>query len=221
MLVIEQFQNPELTLKDDVYTCALADKIISESQETDEWYEYFDDFASLLNQQKTLRESTMIIEAVLLMVILQFVREFSERLLNPLFPGAVFAEQMITMMIMIVLSGTVVLYARIRKSALSVFPKHFGKTYIIASCVSAILLISTPSNFTGGCQAIFLLIYGSIVTPVFEELIFRGYIWNRFNAVLSKEIFVFIWSVILFTVWHIGYMIPQIVAGNINAVLNY
>lgn len=167
---------------------------------------------------KSLRQSTVMIEAVLWMVILQFVREFSERLLNPLFPGAVFAEQMITMMIMIVLSGTVVLYARIRKSALSVFPKHFGKTYIIASCVSAILLISTPSNFTGGCQAIFLLIYGSIVTPVFEELIFRGYIWSRFNAVLSKEIFVFIWSVILFTVWHIGYMIPQIVSGNITAV---
>ena len=41
-----------------------------------------------------------------------------------------------------------------RKNALSVFPKHFGKTYSIASCVSAILLISTPSNFTGGYQAI-------------------------------------------------------------------
>ena len=123
MLVIEQFQNPELTLKDDVYTCALADKIISESQETDEWYEYFDDFASLLNQQKTLRESTMIIEAVLLMVILQFVREFSEWLLNPLFPETVFAERMITMLVMIVLSGAVVLYARLRNTPLSVFPK--------------------------------------------------------------------------------------------------
>ena len=54
MLVIEQFQNPELTLKDDVYTCALADKIISESQETDEWYEYFDDFASLIDHPKSL-----------------------------------------------------------------------------------------------------------------------------------------------------------------------
>lgn len=32
----------KLTLKDDKYACALADKIISESQETDEWYEYFD-----------------------------------------------------------------------------------------------------------------------------------------------------------------------------------
>ena len=35
----------KLTAKDDKYACALADKIISESQETDEWYEYFDEFA--------------------------------------------------------------------------------------------------------------------------------------------------------------------------------
>ena len=43
----------KLTLKDDKYACALADKIISESQETDEWYEYFDDFASLLSYPKS------------------------------------------------------------------------------------------------------------------------------------------------------------------------
>jgi len=44
----------KLTSKDDKYACATADKIISESKETDEWYEYFDDFASLLNHPKSL-----------------------------------------------------------------------------------------------------------------------------------------------------------------------
>ena len=43
-----------LTARDDKYACALADKIILESQETDEWYEYFDDFASLLDHPKSL-----------------------------------------------------------------------------------------------------------------------------------------------------------------------
>lgn len=38
----------KLTSKDDKYACAFADKIISESQDTDEWYEYFNEFASLL-----------------------------------------------------------------------------------------------------------------------------------------------------------------------------
>lgn len=44
----------QLTAKDDQYACVLADKIISESRETDEWYEYFDDFASLLGHPKSL-----------------------------------------------------------------------------------------------------------------------------------------------------------------------
>ena len=44
----------KLTVKDDKYACDFADKIVSESQETDKWYEYFDDFASLLNHPKSL-----------------------------------------------------------------------------------------------------------------------------------------------------------------------
>ena len=44
----------KLTAKDDKFSCAVADKIIAESQETDAWYEYFEDFASLLNHPKSL-----------------------------------------------------------------------------------------------------------------------------------------------------------------------
>ena len=50
----------KLTAKDDKFACALADKIISESQETDEWYEYFDDFASLLNHSKSLMRNRVL-----------------------------------------------------------------------------------------------------------------------------------------------------------------
>lgn len=42
-----------LTAKDDNDACALADKIILESRETDEWYGYLDDFASLLDHPKS------------------------------------------------------------------------------------------------------------------------------------------------------------------------
>lgn len=44
----------KLTSKNDKFACAFADKIISESQESDEWYPYFDDFASLLDYPKSL-----------------------------------------------------------------------------------------------------------------------------------------------------------------------
>ena len=44
----------KLTAKNDEYACAITDKIISESKDTDEWYEYFDEFASLLDHPKSL-----------------------------------------------------------------------------------------------------------------------------------------------------------------------
>ena len=44
----------KLIVKDDKYTSAVAERIISESQDTDKWYEYFDEFASLLNHPKSL-----------------------------------------------------------------------------------------------------------------------------------------------------------------------
>ncbi len=44
----------ELTSKDDKYAWEFAEKIISESQKTDMWYEYFDDFAALLNHPNSL-----------------------------------------------------------------------------------------------------------------------------------------------------------------------
>ena len=43
-----------LTASDDKYACAFADKIISESRETDEWYALFEEFASLLEHPKSL-----------------------------------------------------------------------------------------------------------------------------------------------------------------------
>ena len=44
----------KLIVKDDKYASAVAERIISESQDTDKLYEYFDEFASLLNHPKSL-----------------------------------------------------------------------------------------------------------------------------------------------------------------------
>ena len=43
-----------LTSKDDKSACAYSQKLISESRETDAWYECFDEFASLLDHPKSL-----------------------------------------------------------------------------------------------------------------------------------------------------------------------
>ena len=72
----------KLTSKDDKYACAVAEKIISESQDTDEWYEYFDTFVSLLNHPKSLvRNRVLYILAamhsgMMKIALMQFFRNF-------------------------------------------------------------------------------------------------------------------------------------------------
>ena len=42
-----------LTAKDDLSACALAERIVVESRETNAWYAYLDDFAALLEHPKS------------------------------------------------------------------------------------------------------------------------------------------------------------------------
>ena len=117
-----------------------------------------------------------------------------------------FTDQMASMAVMVVLAGLVVGLARLRHWPLSVFPTRFSRWYVVATIVAAGLLIATPANYTGGWQAVLTLVYGSIVTPVYEELVFRGLVWNRLATVFTKPWVVYVWSVVLFGVWHLGYV---------------
>lgn len=117
-----------------------------------------------------------------------------------------FSDHVSTMVAMTILTTLVVVFARKQKIPLSVFPQRFGGFYIAGTCIYAILLISTPSNYIEGFPAMVLLFYSSVVTPIYEELVFRGYVWNKLNAVFKKEWMTYIAATILFAVWHIGYI---------------
>jgi membrane protease YdiL (CAAX protease family) len=117
-----------------------------------------------------------------------------------------FSDSMASMIAMLFLTLLFVLFAKKRAVSLSVFPRTFNKFYIIGSCVAVALLVSTPSNYTGDIQAIAFLIFASVVTPIFEELIFRGYVWNKLNIHFENEWKTFLVTSILFGLWHLGYI---------------
>jgi membrane protease YdiL (CAAX protease family) len=117
-----------------------------------------------------------------------------------------YSDHMASMFGMIVLIICFFILARKHHIQFSVFPQKFTPVYMVASVVFAILILLTPSNYIGGVQPIALLVYGSIVTPVFEELIFRGYVWNKLNDIFAKEWKTYIVSTILFALWHFGYI---------------
>nr|WP_314459706.1 CPBP family intramembrane glutamic endopeptidase [uncultured Clostridium sp.] len=117
------------------------------------------------------------------------------------------SDRIVSLLAMVLLSSLILLSAKLKEVKLSVFPAHFGAGYLVFTIVYAALLISTPiltrsTNFV----AIILLIYSTVITPAFEELIFRGFVWNELNTQIKKEWITYLLSTLLFAVWHLGYI---------------
>ncbi len=117
-----------------------------------------------------------------------------------------FSDYMASMVSMIILTSIILRLSRKAEINLSIFPDKFTVSYISVSIISVVLFIASPSNYKGGIEPILLLVYSSIVTPVFEELIFRGYIWNELNQIFTSEWKTYIVTTILFALWHLGYI---------------
>ena len=117
-----------------------------------------------------------------------------------------FSDYMASMVSMIILTSIILRLSRKAEINLSIFPDKFTVSYISVSIISVVLFIASPSNYKGGIEPILLLVYSSIVTPIFEELIFRGYIWNELNQIFTSEWKNYIITTILFALWHLGYI---------------
>ena len=117
-----------------------------------------------------------------------------------------FSDYIASMVSMIILTSIILRLSRKAEINLSIFPDKFTVSYISVSIISVVLFIASPSNYKGGIEPILLLVYSSIVTPVFEELIFRGYIWNELNQIFTSEWKTYIITTILFALWHLGYI---------------
>lgn len=166
------------------------------------------------------RRKAAFVEILAVLLLLQGIKFILESLFSPILSGTRFAEKMLTMCVMLLLTGAVMLYAKLRKAKLSVLPKQFSKQHLLFTAVAAALYIAAPSNYTVGFTAIMTLIYASIVTPIYEELLFRGFIWDRLDPLVKGKYTTCMLTSILFGVWHIGYMIPQLLDGNPFAVLS-
>jgi membrane protease YdiL (CAAX protease family) len=76
---------------------------------------------------------------------------------------------------------------------------------IIGTAVVLILIVTSLIFFCrGNRKDILLELEGALVYPVFEELLFRGYLWDRFHEKYS-EIKTFVIITLFFGLWHLGY----------------
>jgi membrane protease YdiL (CAAX protease family) len=149
----------------------------------------------------------MIMFLIAFLVVLQLLRTGIEQGLFIFIQRTYFTDDIATMISMLILTSVFTIIMSIKQVSLSIFPSEFGVIYIIGTLVFIGLLFSAPA-ITGekALQAIVLMIYGSVVTPIFEEIIFRGYIWNKLNDIFIDERVTYIIVTLLFAIWHLGYL---------------
>lgn len=110
----------------------------------------------------------------------------------------------------IVIGAVLFLIAKPNKESLSLnfnkTKKAGGVAYTLSTL--AVLFIAAQSfAFEGFSYAsITRSLLSVIIIPVFEELLFRGYIWSFLKKYLKNELTVFIAVTVLFAIWHLGYI---------------
>jgi len=126
-----------------------------------------------------------------------------------------FNENLARVLVLIILTFLIIFISKNQNISLSLKPDFSRPDFKLSSkilyifftiCVF-IIFITTPFitnsvNFEG----IFILIGGALLIPIFEEILFRGYIWNKLEIEGFKKIHVFIFTSILFGFWHLGYI---------------
>lgn len=141
------------------------------------------------------------------LILLQFSRIMFNYIIFLFIEKTDFSDHMVTAIFMALFSAVMIAWTRKKDILLSVFPKGHTIFYTIATVFVVALLVSTPF-ITGdhSISTIALIVYSSIITPMFEELLFRGLIWNKLAVQFKKTISVYIISTLIFAVWHLGYV---------------
>lgn len=77
--------------------------------------------------------------------------------------------------------------------------------YTAIILILLILIVLSPILYTGNVEDIRQMLEAVLLFPVFEELLFRGYIWNRLEREHMNKNLIYIITTILFGLWHLGY----------------
>ncbi|MBI5458525.1 CPBP family intramembrane glutamic endopeptidase [Methanobacterium sp.] len=97
--------------------------------------------------------------------------------------------------------------------------------YILGLTLLVILVVS-PYTFEWELHVLILGLLFGIITPLFEELLFRGYIWGKISesgGMVNPNGLTLFTVTILFMVWHLGYvdvlMLHPLATGSLTMIM--
>ena len=153
----------------------------------------------------------LLLQQMLVMVVFQSVRITMVVNTGIFFDMTVPLHTFLSMICVVVLIFVLLSMAKFQKLKLEVFPDyHFMSNvtfYSVATVVVAAVVVLSPL-FTGGysLERLMTLSYLAVVLPVWEELLFRGYVGQMLRKKIKSEWFIWLFTSILYGVWNIGYI---------------
>lgn len=156
-------------------------------------------------------QSYVLLKIISILFGIQVIRIIINLIIFQFVDKSALNSDIITLSEMLLFTVLILWISRKRNINLSIFPHNQRKgiiiRYFIITVVVLFIIISTPI-FSGGFSfnIIITLALSTIATPIFEEVIFRGYVWNELKHYYRSEIIIYILNTILFAIWHIGYV---------------
>lgn len=139
------------------------------------------------------------------LALLQLLRIFLKSAVFTFFSRTLISDTIFSLLFMGMVCICILLICKQKQLDLRMLPSKISMTYWIFTFGVIVIFAATPFiTQSTSLYDILFLIYGAAITPVFEELIFRGYVW----MVLEKhgKKFAYLSTTILFALWHIGYV---------------
>lgn len=143
---------------------------------------------------------------VTILVFLQFLRIIFKSLIFGVLDRTILMDVIISSIYMLIFIGLFVAIIKRRKIELQIFPVNFSAKYEIFTVAVLAFIIVTPvitRNYS--LTNIISLLYGAVITVVFEEILFRGFVYAAIKQ-KKNDLTAFMLSTILFGIWHLGYI---------------
>ena len=147
-----------------------------------------------------------IFKIILIIVSLQIIRIAVRRVLLLFIPITELSLNILNMVIFIIYTYLLVKYCKKNKIDLRVFKVNNKNAYLLLISIFIILFIINLLLNKFSMNNIFKILYGTITLPIFEELLFRGYIWSRLLKMFKNEMYVYILTTLLFSIYSVFYI---------------
>lgn len=177
----------------------------------------FNDNLELNNKEN----SFTIIKIIVLLMGLQIIRILLKQGAFLFFSYNKINDVIISIIIIFILTLFIIYKSKKDRVTLDIFSYMKNKEskiyYLIVTGAILLLIFTSPFFLTNPSIETFLpLIYTSVMIPVYEEIIFRSYIWNTFKKENMNEIKIYFLTTILFSIYHIGYIDTIIMNNGFN-----